>query len=90
MVGERSSRKGFSTWVGVVHGAKYAVARIVGITLRPPNHKDEQFEDFGSHHPAGAQFVYCDGSVRMVYNNIDPSVFTALGSRDGKEVLDSY
>ena len=88
LVGERSSRKDFSTWVGVVHGAKFSVARIVGTTNRPPNHKDEQFEDFGSWHPGGAQFVYCDGSVRMVYNQIRQQTFQALGTRSGREVID--
>lgn len=87
MVGERSSKIDYSTWVGVVHGAKYSVARIVGTTLRPPNHPQMQFEDFGSWHPAGAQFLYCDGSVRMVYSEINQATFQALGTRAGREVI---
>ena len=87
LVGERSSRIDSSTWVGVVHGAKFSVARIVGTTNRPPNDKQEQFEDFGSWHPGGAQFVYCDGSVRMVNNQISQRTFQALGTRAGREII---
>lgn len=87
LVGERSSRKGFSTWVGVVHGAKFPVERVVASTFRPPNNKHEQFEDFGSWHPGGAQFVYCDGSVRMVNSEIRADTFQALGTRAGREII---
>ncbi len=86
-VGERTSRIDHSTWVGVVHGVKYSITRIVGTTIRPPNLKDGEFEEFSSEHPAGAQFVYGDGSVRMIHNTIDPAVFQALGSRNGGEVV---
>jgi len=88
LVGERSSRKGKSTWVGVVHGAKYPVERIVGSSYRTPNHKHEQFEDFGSWHPGGAQFVFCDGSVRLITSEIRAETFQAMGTRAGREVID--
>jgi prepilin-type processing-associated H-X9-DG protein len=40
---------------------------------------------FGSLHPAGAQFVFADGSVRFIYNTVDTSVYFLLCSRlDGK------
>lgn len=55
--------------------------------MRTPNDKNEQFEDFGSWHPGGAQFVYCDGSVRMVNSEIGLATFQALGTRAGHEVI---
>lgn len=40
-------------------------------------------ESFGSTHPGGCHFVFCDGSVRFVYDTIEPNVFNALATRDG-------
>ncbi|MBA3482260.1 MAG: DUF1559 domain-containing protein [Pirellulales bacterium] len=40
-------------------------------------------ESFGSDHTGGCHFVFCDGGVRFVYDNIDPAVFNALATRDG-------
>ncbi|MFP6673846.1 MAG: DUF1559 domain-containing protein [Pirellulaceae bacterium] len=87
LVGERSSRKGFSTWVGVVHGGDHTVTRIVGTTIRPPNLEQGHLEDFGSRHPGGTQFVFCDGSVRIVNDGISPETFKAFGTRSGLEAL---
>lgn len=43
---------------------------------------------FGSSHAAGANFVLCDGSVRMIDFNVDPQLFRRLCNiRDG-EVTD--
>jgi prepilin-type N-terminal cleavage/methylation domain-containing protein/prepilin-type processing-associated H-X9-DG protein len=38
-----------------------------------------------SHHPTGANFVLCDGSVRFVTQNIPLGIYKAIGSRDGSE-----
>jgi prepilin-type N-terminal cleavage/methylation domain-containing protein/prepilin-type processing-associated H-X9-DG protein len=40
-------------------------------------------ESFGSVHPGGAHFAFCDGGVRFVFDNIDPAVMNALATRDG-------
>jgi prepilin-type N-terminal cleavage/methylation domain-containing protein/prepilin-type processing-associated H-X9-DG protein len=46
---------------------------------------------FGSFHPGGANFVFGDGNVRFLPDNIDTKLFLALGSRNGDEALpDSY
>jgi prepilin-type N-terminal cleavage/methylation domain-containing protein/prepilin-type processing-associated H-X9-DG protein len=41
---------------------------------------------FGSYHPAGATFCFCDGSVRFLTETIYLAVYRALGSRAGREV----
>jgi prepilin-type processing-associated H-X9-DG protein len=41
---------------------------------------------FGSSHNTGAQFAFCDGSVRFLHDGIDASVFSQLGSRAGGEM----
>ena len=42
---------------------------------------------FGSLHTGGAQFVYGDGSVHFVTQNIDMAAYRAGASRDGGEAL---
>ncbi|WP_315850756.1 DUF1559 domain-containing protein [Singulisphaera sp. GP187] len=42
---------------------------------------------FRSQHPAGAQFLFGDGSVRFLKNSINPSVYRSLGTRNGAEVI---
>ncbi|APZ93694.1 DUF1559 domain-containing protein [Fuerstiella marisgermanici] len=50
-----------------------------------PDGLSPQYRRFGSAHPAGALFVFCDGSVRMVSFLIDVKVHQYTGSRsDGK------
>jgi prepilin-type N-terminal cleavage/methylation domain-containing protein/prepilin-type processing-associated H-X9-DG protein len=41
-------------------------------------------ESFGSEHPGGCHFVFCDGGVRFVYDDVDPGVMNALATRDGQ------
>ena len=44
---------------------------------------------FKSRHPGGAQFVFCDGSVHMLRDNIDYNTYQRLGDRrDGQTVAD--
>jgi prepilin-type N-terminal cleavage/methylation domain-containing protein/prepilin-type processing-associated H-X9-DG protein len=47
---------------------------------------------YGSAHPGGANFLMGDGSVRFIKQTINPSTYTALGTRAGGEVIsaDSY
>jgi len=42
---------------------------------------------FGSDHPGGAQFVFCDGHVAFLQDSIDMDVYQALSTRAGEEVL---
>jgi len=38
---------------------------------------------FGSPHPSGCNFVFCDGHVGTIRYNIDPAIYEHLGNRDG-------
>jgi prepilin-type N-terminal cleavage/methylation domain-containing protein len=42
---------------------------------------------FGSAHASGANIVNCDGSVVLVNEGIDPTVWSAMGTRDSQTVL---
>jgi len=44
---------------------------------------------FGSAHPGGGQFVFCDGHVAFIQDFIDTDVYQALSTRAGEEVLSS-
>ncbi len=90
LVGERCTRVGFSTWVGVVHGADEAMARVVGSTDHTPNHPASHLDDFASFHPTGAQFVFADGSVHLLPSNIDHAVYQALATRKGGEARHDF
>jgi prepilin-type processing-associated H-X9-DG protein len=43
---------------------------------------------FGSWHDGGANFVFCDGSVRFLHDTISFPVFEALNTANGGEVVD--
>jgi prepilin-type N-terminal cleavage/methylation domain-containing protein/prepilin-type processing-associated H-X9-DG protein len=49
-------------------------------------------ESFGSVHPGGCNFAFCDGGVRFVFENVDPGVMNALATRGsvakGGDLLD--
>ena len=47
---------------------------------------------FRSNHPGGANFLFCDGSVKFLKETLNWTVYQALGTRAGGEVIsaDSY
>lgn len=98
LVGERATRlqvppgepAHLSTWVGVIPEGEEAFARILGGTDHPPNDPAGHLEDFSSFHEGGAQFVFGDGRVRFISENIDEGVYQALATRQGGEVVGDY
>lgn len=87
MIGERSGRLGGSLWQGVIHDANQPAARVIGAADHVPNASDGHFEDFGSYHPDGAQFVLSDGSVKFITKFVDLEVYHALTTRAKKDVV---
>jgi len=86
LVGERCSRLDNATWVGAVPGAGHGMARVVGRAGSVPNHVLNDFADFSSYHPFGANFVLGDGAARLISDEIDLAVYRALATRSGGEV----
>lgn len=86
-IGERSSKLGSSTWVGMVHGATDAMARVVGSADHTPNDPHAHFDDFSSYHATGAHFALADGSVRLINSDIDWAVYQGLCTRRGGEAV---
>jgi prepilin-type processing-associated H-X9-DG protein len=52
-----------------------------------PNHKGSKADDYWSLHPGGRNFLMGDGSVRFIKETVNPTVFSALASRAGGEVV---
>jgi prepilin-type processing-associated H-X9-DG protein len=44
---------------------------------------------FGSYHPGGANFAFCDGSVKFLKSSTDLTILSALGTRAGGDVISS-
>jgi prepilin-type N-terminal cleavage/methylation domain-containing protein/prepilin-type processing-associated H-X9-DG protein len=42
-----------------------------------------------SHHPGGVNLLFCDGSVKFIKSSINTTIWWALGSRNGGEVVSS-
>jgi len=82
-VGERSSRTGLATWVGVIPGADRAMVRILGTTEKMPNDVLGDFASFSSEHASGVNFFVGDSSVKLVTDDVDPPIFRAMCTRDG-------
>lgn len=59
---------------------------------RTPNHPRAHVEDYWSRHPGGVNFLFADGSVRFVKDQINETVYRSLATRSGGEVVsaDSY
>lgn len=85
MVGERSSNLFKSSWVGSLTGADEAQALCLGSADHPPNDAAAHAEDFWSRHVQGVNFLFADGTVRNIGNQIAPSVYQALATRAGGE-----
>ncbi len=47
-------------------------------------------QGFKSRHPGGAQFVYCDGSVQFLSDDIDYNTYQQLGDRRDGQVIGTY
>lgn len=101
LVGERSTTMSLATWVGAVPGAAVPSVRAPGnfsgssaLVLghcgpHLPNDAIVTDADaMSSAHTGGVQFLFGDGSVHMISNAIPQSVYDALATRAGGEVVD--
>lgn len=71
------------------HGSSLDITRWV---LQPPRADAEDLDycRFGSAHPSGCQFVFCDGSVRTISYHIDAAVHRRLGNRRDGLTADGF
>ena len=93
LVGERKTDvqlAWYSTWVGSVPEGEEAPMRVVGVTDHTPNHPSQHLDDFSSRHVGGTHFMYGDGRVRFISENIDHSIYSGMATRSGGEVLGEF
>jgi len=69
-------------------GGDQSVGRVLRGTLNPINSNFPAPVPFGSDHPGGAQFAYCDGHVDFIQDAIDINVYQWLSTRAGGELVD--
>ncbi|MFP6670569.1 MAG: DUF1559 domain-containing protein [Pirellulaceae bacterium] len=86
IVGERSSKWGYSTWTGVIPGGQDAFARVLGIADHPPGNAHFHVDDFSSYHKGGSMFLFGDGGVQMLTTEIDNYIFRGLATLNGGEI----
>ncbi len=100
LLGERSIRPDdYTTWNGgpqsMYIGSDPDVTRWAGPGI-PFHHDrndldddDKSYLSFGGPHAAGCQFVFCDGSVRMISYSIAPEINGYLANRHDGQVIDA-
>lgn len=78
-----------STWTG--EGASvHALGHCSDVAGHTPNGLSGHVDDFGSYHTIGAMFLMGDGSVRIINNDIPPSIYQALGTRAAGDCTSGY
>lgn len=78
LVGERTSRKMASTWLGVATEGEDAGGRITGYADLGPNRDNSDECEFDSRHLGHVNFVWADGHVDSVRNDIDRELYKQL------------
>jgi prepilin-type processing-associated H-X9-DG protein len=81
VIGERTTARAPSTWFGVHFHGEDAACRLVGSALTTPNCDVCDECEFASRHSGGANFVWADGHVSLVDNDIDPVAYRRLARR---------
>jgi len=93
LAGERKTQPSlgwFATWLGAVPGGDRPFVRILGVTDHTPNDPALHIDDFGSQHEGGAHFLFGDGRVRFLTENIDLGLYRALSTRAGEETIGEF
>jgi prepilin-type processing-associated H-X9-DG protein len=81
IVGERTAAMVPSTWFGVHFHGEDAACRIVGSAMTSPNCEPCDECEFASRHSGGANFVWADGHVSLVADDVDPAEYRRFAQR---------
>jgi prepilin-type N-terminal cleavage/methylation domain-containing protein/prepilin-type processing-associated H-X9-DG protein len=87
---QRKTPPWHSTWVGVIAEGEEAFARVLGSADHTPNDPSSHLEDFSSWHSGGAHFLFGDGRVRFISENISLQVYRSLATRAGGEPVGEF
>jgi prepilin-type processing-associated H-X9-DG protein len=81
-VGERTTRKLPSTWLGIATDGEDAAGRIVGYNDLGPNRDDADECEFDSRHSGHVNFLWVDGHVSSVADDVDRNVYRQFAERN--------
>jgi prepilin-type processing-associated H-X9-DG protein/prepilin-type N-terminal cleavage/methylation domain-containing protein len=81
LVGERTTAMVPSTWLGVHFHGEDAACRLVGSAITNPNCDFCDECEFASRHSGGSNFVWADGHVSLVANDIGTAEYQRLSKR---------
>jgi prepilin-type processing-associated H-X9-DG protein len=82
LIGERTMATVPSTWLGVDLGGLDAACRVAGSAMTTPNCSDCDECEFTSRHVGGANFVWADGHVELVADDVDAALYRRSARRD--------
>jgi prepilin-type processing-associated H-X9-DG protein len=80
-IGERTARKLPSTWVGVYLNGEDPQSRMVGAADMGPNRADADECEFDSRHSGHANFLWGDGRVQAVADEVEQIVYQESAQR---------
>lgn len=58
--------------------------------INPPENVQFAYEELFSDHPSGVNALMCDGSVQFLSNDTEYTVYYALSTRDGGEIVPKF
>ena len=90
IVGERSARRLSGTWTGMHPHEEEGAERVVGHVVYAPNDPEADEAEFSSRHSGGLHFLFGDGSVRFLHDDIDRAVYQALATCGGQEPIGRF
>lgn len=90
-----NSGRGYSWFFAQANQAWTYSTRMPPNDMATRNHECENFTTTGvfaarSHHTGGVHVLLCDGSLRFVNDNIERSIWKAIGTRASKEVVTQF
>jgi prepilin-type N-terminal cleavage/methylation domain-containing protein len=87
-VGERGSFVVQNAWAGALGDGRGGTEVLAMVSYSGPNPTNPSPASFLGPHPGVTQFLMVDGSVHVIKATIAPSVYQALATINGKEVVD--
>lgn len=82
LVGERTTRKLPSTWLGIAMHGEDAPGRVTGHLFLGPNRSDADECELDSRHAGHVNFVWGDGHVSPVADGVAAEVYRSFARRD--------
>ncbi|QDU57232.1 DUF1559 domain-containing protein [Aeoliella mucimassa] len=81
LIGERTMAMVPSTWLGVDIAGEDAECRLVGSAMTTPNCEWCDECEFSSRHNGGANFLWADGHVELMEDNVETALYQEYSQR---------